>query len=223
MNSQNKIIFLIGRENWQKDNALNHILFDYLKKTKNEIVWEDPAGNLLYRLNKFENHLKWLPNYIKRINHRFTLILYLFFHWSYFNYLSDRKKPCTKLRAEMLKQSILRLGNKKEIIIVSRSAGGRFSSLIADDLKIKHIICLSYPFKHPEKEIEPERYLHLISLKTPMLIIQGDKDEYGGLDVRAKYILSPNIELFYVDANHDFIISGNDWKTVLIKIGNIIN
>ena len=127
------------------------------------------------------------------------------------------------MRAEKLKQSILRLGNEKEIIIISRSAGGRFSSLIADDLKIKHIICLSYPFKHPEEDIEPERYLHLISLKTPMLIIQGTKDEYGGLEVKDKYILSPNIELFYVDANHEFIISNTDWKRVLNKIDTIIN
>ena len=223
MNSQNKIILLIGSEFWQKDDSINHILFDYLKKTKNEIVWEDPAGNLLYRLNKFENQFKWLPKFIKRINLRCTQILYLLLHWSYFNYLSDRKNPSVKLRAEKLKQSILRLGNEKEIIIISRSAGGRFSSLIADDLKIKHIICLSYPFKHPEEDIEPERYLHLISLKTPMLIIQGTKDEYGGLEVKDKYILSPNIELFYVDANHEFIISNTDWKRVLNKIDTIIN
>lgn len=222
MNSRTKILFLIGRENWQKDNSLNHILYNHLKNTENEVVWEDPAGKLLYRLSNFENRFTRLPNCIKKINLRFTQILYLFFHWNYFNYLYDRKQTSIELRTLKLKKSILKLGHQKEIIIISRSVGGRFSSLIADDLKIKHIICLSYPFKHPKKDIEPERYLHLMDLKTPMLIIQGDKDEYGGIEVNEKYTLSPNIELFYVDANHDFEISSADWEKVLHKIDDVI-
>jgi len=128
-----------------------------------------------------------------------------------------------ELRIKKLKMSILKLGSQKEIIILSRSAGGRFSSRIADELNIKHIICLSYPFKNPNEGIEPDRYLHLINLKTPMLIIQGESDEYGGLEVKDNYIFSSNIELFFVDTNHDFKISNHDWERVLTKIDKIIN
>jgi hypothetical protein len=222
MNCQNKIIFLIGRDNWQKDDSLNHVLIDYLKKTRHEIKWEDPAGSMLYKFRGFENNLKWLPNYFKKINLRVFQIFYGIFHWDYFNYLSDRRNSSVELRIQKLKKSILKLGTQKEIIILSRSAGGRFSSRIADELKIKHIICLSYPFKHPTEGIEPDRYLHLMNLETPMLIIQGGCDEYGGLEVKDNYIFSPNIELFFVDTNHDFKISNHDWRRVLSKIDEII-
>jgi len=222
MNYQNKIIFLIGRDNWQKDDSLNHVLINYLKKTRHEIRWEDPAANILYKFRRFENKLKWLPNYIKTINLRVIQTFYGIFHWNYFNYLSDRRNLSVELRIEKLKKSILKLGTKKEIIILSRSAGGRFSSRIADELNIKHIICLSYPFKHPDEDIEPDRYLHLMNLKTPMLIIQGESDEYGGLEVKDNYIFSPNIELFFVDTNHDFKISNHDWERLLSKIDEIV-
>lgn len=222
MNYQNKIIFLIGRDNWQKDDSLNHVLINYLKKTRHEIRWEDPAANILYKFRSFENKLKWLPNYIKTINLRVIQTFYGIFHWNYFNYLSDRRNLSVELRIEKLKKSILKLGTKKEIIILSRSAGGRFSSRIADELNIKHIICLSYPFKHPNEDIEPDRYLHLMNLKTPMLIIQGKSDEYGGLEVKDNYIFSPNIELFFVDTNHDFKISNDDWERLLSKIDEIV-
>src|ERR1035437_7856185 len=223
MNYQNKIIFLIGRDNWQKDDSLNHVLINYLRKARHEIRWEDPAGSLLYKYSSFENNLKWLPNYVKKINLRAIQILYGIFHWNYFNYLFNRRNSSVELRIKKLKMSILKLGSQKEIIILSRSAGGRFSSRIADELNIKHIICLSYPFKNPNEAIEPDRYLHLINLKTPMLIIQGESDEYGGLEVKDNYIFSSNIELFFVDTNHDFKISNHDWERVLTKIDKIIN
>ena len=56
MNSKSKIIFLIGRDNWQQDDTLNHVLIEYLKKTKHEIRWEDPAGDILYKLRRFESN-----------------------------------------------------------------------------------------------------------------------------------------------------------------------
>jgi hypothetical protein len=224
MNRQNKIIFLIGRDNWQKDDSLNHILINHLKRTEYKIKWEDPAGCTLYKFRNFENHhLKWLPDYIKIINLRAIQIFYGICHWNYFNYLSDRRNSSVELRIKKLKKSILRLGTENEIVILSRSAGGRFSSRIADELNIKHVICLSYPFKHPDEDVDPDRYLHLMNLQTPMLIIQGESDEYGGLEVRDNYILSRNIELFFVDTYHDFKISNHDWERVLSKIDETIN
>ncbi|MBB3186110.1 alpha/beta family hydrolase [Microbacter margulisiae] len=218
----NKIIYLTERDNWQKDNALNNILINHLKKTPYEIQWEDPAGELLYRLRSFENKFDGLPRFVRNINLRVTQLLYGLFHWNYFAYLSTRRNLSIELRAGKLKERLLKISGNNEIVILSRSAGGRCSSLIADELHIKHIICLSYPFKHPDKGNEPERYLHLANLQTPMLIVQGDKDEYGGLEVRDKYRLSPSVELFFVDTNHDFNLHEKDWNKVLAKINAII-
>jgi hypothetical protein len=222
MNSPEKIILLIERDNWQKDNELNHVLLKYLKTTKQEIVWEDPAGKLLYRFRSFENQFQWLPEYVKTFNLRLIQLLYGFFHWNYFSYLSNRRNQMSEVRIQKLRQTLLNLKTKKEIVILSRSAGGRFSSRIADEFNINHIICLGYPFQHPHNGIEPDRYSHLQHLKTPMLIVQGENDEYGGLDIQGKYALSPAIELLFVDTNHDFKLSENEWNRVLNKIQEII-
>lgn len=216
-----KIILLVGRDNWQKDDSLNHILLGYLKTTHYTIKWEDPAGNILYKLRQLEREIKWLPDTIRKINLRIVQLLYGITHWSYFVYLSGRKNQSIEFRSQKLRESILRLGVKNEIIIFSRSAGGRISSRIADELQIKQLICLGYPFKHPEKEDEPGRYQHLKDLKTPFLIIQGSRDEYGGLGVSEKYELSPAIELFFVDTNHEFNISPEEWKKVRKKISQL--
>ncbi|MGL5112772.1 MAG: alpha/beta family hydrolase [Flavobacterium sp.] len=217
-----KIIFLIGRDNWQKDDALNHVLVRFLKKSKHEIKWEDPAGHLLYAFRSYEHKLKWLPTFISVLNLRIVQIFYGIFHWNYFVYLFDRRNNCVELRKRRLKRSIEKLDSKKELIVLARSAGGRFASSVADDLKIKNIICLSYPFKHPDSAVEPDRYLHLRDLKTPMLIIQGNLDEYGGQEVKDTYIFSPNIELFFVNTNHDFHITAFDWQNVLLKLEEYI-
>ena len=99
-----KIIYIMQRDHWQKDNSLNNILIRHLKKTQHEIIWEDPAGNLLYKLRNFENQFSNLPGYIKKINLRTLQFLYGIFHWSYFFYLSDRTNLSAELRANRLKK-----------------------------------------------------------------------------------------------------------------------
>lgn len=221
--SSKKIILLVGRDNWQKDDDLNHILLKDLEQYNYKIIWEDPAGNLIYKLRRLEDKFKWLPEPIRKFDLRFLQLLYGLTHRSYFSYLSGRQSASIDLRCRKLKQSILDLGTQNEIIILSRSSGGRIASVIADDLHIEHIICLSYPFKHPEMDVEPERYTHLENLETPMLIIQGTEDEYGGIDIKRKYTLSSNIELFFVNAKHDFKVNAEDWKRVLQKISEVLN
>ena len=85
------------------------------------------------------------------------------------------------------------------------------------------MICISYPFKNPEMEIEPSRYLHLEKLQTNTLIIQGVNDEYGGIEITEKYIFSPKIKLLFVEGDHEFKINDLDWEKVLNKINEIIN
>ena len=40
-----------------------------------------------------------------------------------------------------------------------------------------------------------------------MLIIQGVDDEYGGLEIEDKYVLSEKIEVSFLNTNHNFDIS----------------
>lgn len=70
-----KVFLLVGRDDWQKDYNLNHILRNYLKSYGYKIIWEDPAGSLIYTLRRIEHNLQWLPNSLKTINLRILQII----------------------------------------------------------------------------------------------------------------------------------------------------
>ncbi len=225
--SKNSVFLFVGRDDWQKDTGLNHVLVNYSKKKKYKIVWEDPAGGFTYKLRLIESHFKNIPSIIKKLNLRLSQILYALTHWSYFIYLYEqifnrKEEDFVKLRCKRLKKRIQELSIENEVVIISRSSGGRVSSLIADELKIKHIICLGYPFQNPDNGVEPERYLHLEHLKTPMLIIQGIDDEYGGSEIKEKYKFSSNIGLYFVDADHSFNVDANTWNEIYHQIDKVI-
>ena len=63
--------------------------------------------------------------------------------------------------------------------------GGRVASMVADELhaagKIAGLVCLGYPF-HPPAKPQQLRTKHLAGLKTPTLICQGTRDEFGTRD-----------------------------------------
>ena len=215
-------LLLVGRDNWQKDEALNQKLLTRLRKTPIEIYWEDPAGAVIYQLRRLEQKISALPAWIKTFNLRIVQLFYALLHPSYFSYLFRRKKQAIESRCNYLEQRIRELGIADCVTVLSRSSGGRVSSLIADKMALKQIICLGYPFKHPEQPDEPERYLHLSAINTPMLIIQGAQDEYGGLDVPKRYMLSPRVELSFFETDHNFNIDDQTADSIVEKIISMI-
>lgn len=215
-------LLLVGRDNWQKDEALNQKLLTRLRKTPIEIYWEDPAGAVIYQLRQLEQKISTLPAWIKTFNLRIVQLFYALLHPSYFSYLFRRKKMAIESRCNYLEQRIRELGIADCVTVLSRSSGGRVSSLIADKMALKQIICLGYPFKHPEQPDEPERYLHLSAINTPMLIIQGAQDEYGGLDVPKRYMLSPRVELSFFETDHNFNIDDQTADSIVEKIISMI-
>lgn len=93
------------------------------------------------------------------------------------------------------------------LIIGGKSMGGRVASMIADAEfeagRIAGLVCLGYPF-HPPGRPTQLRTKHLIGLKTPTLICQGTRDEFGVPDEVATYGLSPTIEVKWLeDGDHD--------------------
>ncbi len=93
------------------------------------------------------------------------------------------------------------------LIIGGKSMGGRVASMIADaehDAKrIAGLLCLGYPF-HPPERPQQLRTAHLIGLRTPALICQGTRDEFGTRYEVGDYGLSDEIEVFWLeDGDHD--------------------
>lgn len=93
------------------------------------------------------------------------------------------------------------------LLIGGKSMGGRVASMVADALfdarRIAGLVCLGYPF-HPPGKPETLRTAHLAELRTPALILQGTRDEFGSPEEIATYALSPAITVqFLEDGDHD--------------------
>ena len=130
-----------------------------------------------------------------------------------FGYMAARRggqrKPPPK--AETLipeyRAAVDALGATGPLIIGGKSMGGRVASMVADELhaagRIAGLLCLGYPF-HPPGKPAQLRTAHLADLRTPALICQGTRDEFGTRDEVSGYALSDRIELLWLeDGDHD--------------------
>jgi predicted alpha/beta-hydrolase family hydrolase len=89
------------------------------------------------------------------------------------------------------------------LAIGGKSMGGRMASLIADDVQADALVCLGYPFYAAGKPEKP-RVAHLAELRTPTLIIQGERDALGNRETVEGYTLSRQIDVHWLPtANHD--------------------
>jgi predicted alpha/beta-hydrolase family hydrolase len=89
------------------------------------------------------------------------------------------------------------------LAIGGKSMGGRMASLVADEMGADALVCLGYPFYAAGKPEKP-RVAHLAELKTPTLIVQGERDALGNRETVEGYVLSAAIELLWLPtANHD--------------------
>lgn len=90
-----------------------------------------------------------------------------------------------------------------KLAIGGKSMGGRMASLLADELGVDALVCLGYPFYAAGKPEKP-RVAHLAELKTPTLIVQGERDALGDRATVSAYELSAAIRLeWLVAGDHD--------------------
>ncbi|OSQ32182.1 alpha/beta family hydrolase [Thalassospira sp. MCCC 1A03138] len=105
---------------------------------------------------------------------------------------------------ETYQQVVEQLGTPENLVIGGKSMGGRIASMVADDLGVRGVVCLGYPF-HPPGKPENLRTAHLQKMKTPTLICHGTRDPFGSADEVAGYGLSDAVAVHWVsDGNHDF-------------------
>ena len=93
-------------------------------------------------------------------------------------------------------------GGGSRVAIGGKSMGGRMASMIADECGVRGLVCFGYPF-HPPGKPAQLRTAHLETLRTPTLILQGERDPFG---IRAEvegYALSRSIEVEWLpDGDH---------------------
>ncbi|WP_417781290.1 alpha/beta fold hydrolase [Stutzerimonas xanthomarina] len=121
--------------------------------------------------------------------------------------IDERKRPPNP-QAQLLQQwravyRAVRQQTAGQLAIGGKSMGGRMASLLADELAADALVCLGYPF-HAMGKPEKPRVAHLAELRTPTLVIQGERDALGNRATVAGYALSPAIRLDWLAAaDHD--------------------
>ncbi|NKB53863.1 MAG: alpha/beta hydrolase [Rhizobiaceae bacterium] len=131
-----------------------------------------------------------------------------------FSYMAIRRIEGTRKpppRAERLNPEYLAAIETLQVggplIIGGKSMGGRVASMIADELfeedRIAGLLCVGYPF-HPIGKPEKLRTEHLKQFRTPTLICQGTRDQFGSKDEVSEYDLPSAIQLgWFEDGDHD--------------------
>jgi pimeloyl-ACP methyl ester carboxylesterase len=110
-----------------------------------------------------------------------------------------------------------------DVILIGRSSGARVATLFANYHKVSAVVCLGYPFQVPDQAPDEDRFRHLADIKVPMLVIQGVRDNYGGLEVAARYKLSESVELYFIDTDHQFDLQSTLLEEVIDKVGLFIS
>ena len=146
-----------------------------------------------------------------------------------FGYMGARRRSGTRRpppKAERLmdeyRTAVAGVPEGAPLLIGGKSMGGRVASLVADELfaeeRIAGLVCLGYPF-HPPKKPEQLRTAHLVQLKCPALIMQGDRDPFGSRAEVETFKLSSAIRFHWAnDGDHDLGPRGNSGFT---RIGNL--
>ncbi|WP_310619338.1 alpha/beta family hydrolase [Flexibacterium corallicola] len=112
------------------------------------------------------------------------------------------------------------------IVIGGKSMGSRIAAMLASanslPKRVTGVCCLGYPF-HPvgKSEIEHWRLPTLEQVKRPMLILQGERDQFGNKEELTSISLPKTIELAFVeDGNHDFAPRGRSEATLNGNLNN---
>lgn len=88
------------------------------------------------------------------------------------------------------------------VALAGKSMGGRIATMLADELSAVAAVAFGYPF-HPPGKPDQLRTAHLQSLRTPTLILQGERDPFGKPDEVPGYGLSAAITVQWLeDGDH---------------------
>lgn len=109
---------------------------------------------------------------------------------------------------DVFRGQVQALQGQGPLILGGKSMGGRIASLLVDELAVHGdvcaCLCLGYPF-HPPGKPDQRRTEHLAALRTPTLIVQGERDPFGKRADVETYTLSGAIDVQWITAgDHSF-------------------
>ena len=224
-----KITLLIGREHLEKDSYLYTNILSEIKGIQFD-VFNDSYSYFKRRIYPFI--AKVIPRFIQK--NLIVRSLYLQIEEQFYSiilnpndyqmHIAFQKNPNDiSLRVEKLAKRLNKTPRDTEITLIGRSAGAIVATMVSLQHPIHKIISLGYPFKHPDFQEEAYRHEHLKHVKTPMLIIQGLQDIYGGKEIKKKYNFNSNTTIVFEDIDHDFELTEENRIRILRNIEQFIS
>ncbi len=213
-------MLFVGRSNFLADRALRDQLVGGLAERGCDVsIYEGPYETVQRRIDP-RQRLQRLPWLLRHGLKALALTMHPSLWWFY---LPSRRRQSLSVEfgVQSLAAAVAALPGPR-LVMVGRSAGARIASLVADAVGLDGVICLGFPFRHPEGADEPERYRHLARLRTPCLIIQGDTDEYGGREIDGTYALSAAAKLEFIAADHEFRLAEPEARRLLDRMARFI-
>jgi len=222
-----KITLLIGREHLEKDSYLYTNILSEIKG-----IQFDVFNDSYFRRRVYPYIANVIPRFIRK--NPILRSLYLQIEEQIYSiilnpndyqmHIAFQKNPNDiSLRVENLAKRLNKTPRDTEITLIGRSAGAIVATMVSLQHPIHKIISLGYPFKHPDFEEEAYRHEHLKKVNTPMLIIQGLQDVYGGKEIEKKYHFNSNTTIVFEDINHDFELTEENRIRILSNIEQFIS
>lgn len=90
------------------------------------------------------------------------------------------------------------------LFLAGKSMGGRMAAEICDEMNAAGLFILGYPF-HPPAKPDSWRGEVLKQIKTPTLLLQGERDTFGSRAELADFPFSPAVSVHWLtDGDHGF-------------------
>jgi predicted alpha/beta-hydrolase family hydrolase len=118
---------------------------------------------------------------------------------------AGRKVPDRMPVLQAALRDVVRDHARGPLVLMGKSMGGRVATMLADELGARGCVVFGYPF-HPPDDPANLRTAHLATLRTPTLILQGERDEFGTPAEVATYSLSAAITVqWFADGDHSLV------------------
>ena len=179
------------------DAALNDLLIDGPARAKTTVVFAHGAG-----LGYDAPFMEFVATGLARHGNR--VVRFEFDYMSKRRHDGKRRPPDRFDRLAARWHEVIAGIETDRLVLAGKSMGGRIASMIADDVGAAGLVCLGYPF-HPAGKPDRPRIEHLAAIRTPTLIVQGERDALVSKSEVEGYPLSHSIRIVWLtDGDHGF-------------------
>lgn len=215
-----RIVLIVGRNDFLQDDDLVEQLILFLRDRGVTVGRYESRSAETRRLTTPPFARSWPRRW--QLPARALLLVAFPARWRSFSPRYWTRTGAIPAQVSALRQALSTLEGK-QVFLLARSAGARISTLLADECGVAGVVTLGYPFENPKEGPNPDRYRHLETIRTPLIIFQGTRDIYGGAEASARYPLSPTTNLEFVNTDHSMQMSDDDWARLLERLVDFLS